>query len=630
MSLHKLLKRQLSKFISEEMQKDVAFQQFLAAVNDSYVSYERDKELLNHAFSISEKEYSDLLLNLNKEYELKKRSIDVLKQAVTNIRGEQQVLEAHTGSDDLLFIAAMLDEEVKQRNVIERKLQEAKRKAEESSRAKEAFLANMSHEIRTPLNAIVGMIRELSREKLTPSQMGYVEITETASQHLMSVLNNILDISKIEAGEFQLEPVHFNLQQLLRDVRSILLPRSEEKALTFNLKHPAATNLFLVGDAVRLRQILINLGGNAVKFTEKGEVTISYDVEASVQGKSYVNIIISDTGIGMDKAYLAKVFKKFSQEDVSISRKYGGSGLGMSITRELISIMEGNISIESQKNIGTTVTLRFLFPVGDPTKIINLKKPLDFKTKRTLSVLLVEDNAFNRMVAVNTLKKIDCSILEAGNGKEAIDALRKNPKIDIVLMDLQMPIMDGFEASRIIREEMGLTIPIIGLTANAFKSELEHCYAIGMDSVVVKPFEERDLIGTLMDQLGDSLMEEQAAEAPEGESTGLLSLARLRSLCLNNADNLRKMISLYIEVADKAIADLHAAHQQKDFFNVSQAVHKMKPSLMILDVKSTFEAISFLEHFKPEKEDTVRFEKEYQVFYRELIKVSAALKDIEI
>ncbi len=311
----------MAKFISEEMQKDTAFQQFLTAVNDSYLSFERDKDLLNHAFSLSEQEYTDLLQNLNKEYELKKRSIEVLKQAVSTIRDEHAVMEAVSGGDDLLFIAAMLDEEVKQRKVIERKLQEAKRKAEESSRAKEAFLANMSHEIRTPLNAIVGMIRELSYEKLTPAQMGYVEVTETASQHLMSVLNNILDISKIEAGEFQLEPVHFNLQQLLRDVRSILLPRSEEKSLAFNLKHPTDSHFLLVGDAVRLRQILINLGGNAVKFTEKGEVTITYDVEAPIDGKASVNIVIHDTGIGMDKAYLDQVFKKFSQEDPSISRK---------------------------------------------------------------------------------------------------------------------------------------------------------------------------------------------------------------------------------------------------------------------------------------------------------------------
>ena len=621
----------MAKFISEEMQKDTAFQQFLTAINDSYLSFERDKDLLNHAFSLSEQEYTDLLQNLNKEYELKKRSIEVLKQAVSTIRDEHAVMEAVSGGDDLLFIAAMLDQEVKQRKVIERKLQEAKRKAEESSRAKEAFLANMSHEIRTPLNAIVGMIRELSYEKLTPAQMGYVEVTETASQHLMSVLNNILDISKIEAGEFQLEPVHFNLQQLLRDVRSILLPRSEEKSLAFNLKHPTDSHFLLVGDAVRLRQILINLGGNAVKFTEKGEVTITYDVEAPIDGKASVNIVIHDTGIGMDKAYLDQVFKKFSQEDPSISRKYGGSGLGMSITRELISIMHGEIAIESEKNKGTTVTLRFQFPVGDASKIIDLKKPIDYKAQRSISVLLVEDNAFNRMVAVNTLKKIECKTTEASNGKEALEALRKDPSIELVLMDLQMPIMDGFEATKIIREQMGSSLPIVGLTANAFKSELEHCYAIGMNGVVVKPFEERDLISTILDLVGNgSVGELNWHDDVEDERTGLFSLERLRKLCMNDLDNVRKMIALYIEVSDKALADLRLFHSNKDYFNVSQVVHKLKPSVQILDVHTMFEAIAFLEHFKVEKDDLQRFEAEYQVFCKELTKVSTALKRLEI
>ncbi len=631
MTYHKLLTRQVSKFISDDLLKDIALQQFLLAVNDSYNSFERDKELLNHAFSLSEKEYTDLLLSLNKEYELKKRSIEVLKQAVSNIRDELHVVEANVGEDNLMFIAAILDDEVKQRKKTEQRLKDAKLKAEESSRAKEAFLATMSHEIRTPLNAIVGMIRELASEQLTPSQMNYVSITETASQHLMSVLNNILDISKIEAGEFQLDQVHFNLQSLLRDVRSILLTKSEEKSLALNLKHPVSTDFMLVGDAVRLRQIMINLVGNAVKFTEQGSVTIAYEVEPVLEGMVYVNIGIKDTGVGMEKSYVDHVFKKFSQEDASVSRKYGGSGLGMSITRELVHLMDGEIVIDSEKNRGTTITIRLRFPVGDAAKIIDTKKPIDFKAQRTISVLLVEDNAFNRMVAVNSLKKIGCRIVETTNGKEAVEVLLKDPGIELVLMDLQMPTMDGFEATEIMRQELKSNVPIIGLTANAFKSELEHCYAVGMNAVVVKPFDEHTLLNTILDLVDSALPKmAEADDYVDDESTGLFSLDRLRILCSNDVDNIRKMLVLYVEVSNKALTELKIAVASKDYFTISQLVHKLIPSLVILAVKSLVDSVPFLENYTPNLDETERFNKEVTHFSKVLSKVSAALARVEI
>ncbi|MDX2172764.1 MAG: PAS domain S-box protein [Bacteroidota bacterium] len=503
---------------------------------------------------------------------------------------------------------------------LELELEMAKIKAEESSKAKEAFLANMSHEIRTPLNAIIGMIRELKKEKLSEKQAYYVNSTSIASQHLFSVLNNVLDISKIEAGELQLEMQDFDLQTILNDVKSIMMAKCLEKNLYFQIIGPKNIETVFIGDASRFRQVLINLIGNAVKFTEEGGVTIDYSVTKINSENTALELLVTDTGIGIDGTFLKNIFNKFSQEDASVSRKYGGSGLGMAITRELIQLMNGHIEIQSAKNVGTKISMKFILPTG---KIENIKEQkLDFTKAKTTAILLVEDNEFNRIVAKNTLSNYNCQITEAQNGKEAIYILKKNQNFDIILMDLQMPVMDGFESTKIIRNKLKLKIPIVALTANAFKSELEQCRKIGMDDSITKPFEEKKLMEVIFK------LTQNNSKNSENDSHGslLYNLERLEVLFKGDKVQISKMITIFVEQITKAIDEIMDAYSTKNFETVYQTVHRIKPSIDSMGITSLKEVTRFIEKNAKERNDTAELQNKLNVLIATLQKVLKQLK----
>ncbi|MBI3521231.1 MAG: PAS domain S-box protein [Bacteroidetes bacterium] len=509
--------------------------------------------------------------------------------------------------------------DITEQKQLELDLELSKSKAEESSKAKEAFLANMSHEIRTPLNAIIGMIRELSKEKLSPKQETFVENTAIASQHLLSVLNNILDISKIEAGELQLDLHHFDLQKILNDVKSIMLAKCGEKGLYLKINHIENKNVTFIGDSSRFRQILLNLIGNAVKFTDYGGITVEYDVEDLHTGYQAVYISVSDTGVGMDESFLKNIFNKFSQEDSSTSRKYGGSGLGMAITKELIQLMNGSIEIKSQKNVGTEIVMKFLMPIGDPSKLLKNDFVSVENTGKLLNILLVEDNEFNRLVACNTLNHFNCKITEAVNGLEAIDILKSGKSFDVILMDLQMPVMDGFESTRIIREILKIATPIIALTANAFKSELELCLKLGMNDCVTKPFEEEKLLNSIykLTQSNDQVPILEALQK-QNSSKKLYDLSQLKSMSRNNDEYCKKMISLFIEQSTEALSQIIEAYAQKDLTTVHSISHRIKPSMDLMGIELLKQPIRFIEKQSRDNRDSEEL-KQQIYFLREVL-----------
>jgi PAS domain S-box-containing protein len=477
----------------------------------------------------------------------------------------------HTGS-----IGISLD--VTERKILEEELKISKQKAEESSKAKESFLANMSHEIRTPLNAIIGMIRELSHENLTETQKMYLQNTSTASQHLYSILNNILDVSKIEAGEFNLDKQHFNMDVILNDVTNIMRNKAGEKNLFLNVSIANAVKKTFIGDPVRIKQILLNLVGNAIKFTEKGGITIKCDLDSETPLEQTLQLSIIDTGIGMDVSYLKNIFTKFSQEDISTSRKYGGTGLGMAITRELIQLMNGNIEVASEKNKGTSIHIRIPFAVGDDSKIVKEEVLLqNSEGTDKIKVLLTEDNEFNRLVATKTLNRHNCTVTEAINGADAIEKL-KAETFDVILMDLQMPVLDGMQATKVIRNDMSITTPIIALSANAFKNEIDQCMKIGMNDYVTKPFEEKQLLEVILKSIKISKMDLHVP-AVQPEAKKLYDLAKLKELCGDDKAYLEKMIEIFIEQSSSSMKQIREAMTSGDLQTVFQVSHKIKPSI---------------------------------------------------
>jgi PAS domain S-box-containing protein len=486
--------------------------------------------------------------------------------------------------------------DITEQKKVEAELEVARKKAEESAIAKELFLANMSHEIRTPLNAIIGMARELAKTNLDRQQNTYLKHTFYASQHLLSIVNNILDISKIEAGQLQLEVQDFKMQDILRQVETILAQSAKEKMLDFKVMCDETIAPALLGDAVRIRQILLNILSNAVKFTEKGEVGISCLCRASEKDKQILLIHIWDTGIGMDAGYIEKLFSKFSQENSAISRKYGGTGLGMAIARELVQLMGGEISVKSEKGAGTHFEISLTLPIGNEQRIekdaIDPIKDVLFNKR----ILLVEDNELNRLVATNTLSHYRVKITEAVHGQEAVDILQKQ-SFDAILMDLQMPIMDGLEATKIIRTQLKLQTPIVASTANAFKTEVERCMEAGMNEYITKPFEENMLLGVLHKVLSlpTNLMDSPETKQASEVTSALCDLSKIWAMSKGNKAFVKKMLDLFIEHTPPAVEQIKLAYETQDFATMRKTAHRIKPSFDNLRVAHATEDVRILE-----------------------------------
>jgi PAS domain S-box-containing protein len=385
--------------------------------------------------------------------------------------------------------------DITKRILAEKELKKEKKISEELAMAKHNFLANMSHEIRTPMNAIMGMSRQLLKSNLNDEQRSYLGNITNASENLLVIINDVLDLAKLEAGKLSFEKIPFEPKQILENFMKVMLHKAEEKGLLLtNSYWDMRLSPILIGDPFRINQIMLNLVSNAIKFTTVGSVDICLNVLKDNDTSQEIELIVKDTGIGMEQSFLKDLFKKFSQEYESTSRKFGGTGLGMGITKNLIDNMGGEILVESEKGKGTTIYLKFTLEKGtelDVSKASNSIKTINnLKGKK---ILVVDDNVMNRMVATLILKEYGALISEAEDGEEAVNYL-KNNHFDLVLMDLQMPISNGYNASEIIRKKLKLDIPIIALTANVIKGEKEKCFKVGMNDYLSKPFDEEQFL----------------------------------------------------------------------------------------------------------------------------------------
>ena len=600
-------------------------QYYLGRMYMDKASYRQSLQYLNHAYTLAN-EY-------NRRHDL--MSIHEMMSALYDKMGDIPKAFHHLKSYEQLkeeiFKQTIINElrnmQVRQQIELAQKEKEV---AERTAYLKHQFMANMSHEIRTPMNAIVGMTRLLLGKEPKQDQLRYLNAIQQSADNLLIIINDILDLSKIEAGKIVIEHTDFTLREVMQSVTDMLMFRAEEKGI--QLKSSAEDNLpkRLTGDPTRLNQILINLAGNAVKFTDKGSV----EIKASLRNKAnklWVQFDVVDTGIGIAPEHIDHIFDSFTQAGADVTRKFGGTGLGLTISRQLAALMNGDISVKSTLGQGTVFTVVIPFEEAEIQDYELQESLLDkaaMDRLNNLRVLLVEDNEFNRMVAEETLKELIPALRldKAVNGKEAVEILQRET-YDIVLMDIQMPVMDGVTATKTIRStlpEPARSTKIIAMTANVLQEDVATYFEAGMDAYVSKPFQVDELLLKMDSVLGNEPVR-RAVKLP-GQATIGSPLPRpimvdfpdplppaaivavpaalpdfvtdrnfLKQFTGGNPVKMQKYISMFLENASKLLKSMDDALAAKDYSAVKIAAHSLKPQLSYMGVKEEVSHIFLIE-----------------------------------
>ncbi len=505
----------------------------------------------------------------------------------------------------LVVMAAIIINYIRNSLQYRRALRNAKNEAESLARTKEKFLANMSHEIRTPMNAISGFAEQLDQSTLSTTQKEQVGLIRKSSDHMLYLINDILDLNKLQAGKLKLETTGFKPRQIIDEVVGFVAGRAHEKGLEIKVDLDEKIPEVLKGDPFRLRQILINLLSNAIKFTENGYIELKGVVALISETQIDISFEVTDTGVGISQENISRIFEEFEQAEVSTARNYGGTGLGLSITKMLLDLHGGSIQIQSRRSKGTTIKCKIPYGIGRETDVehseVNTKK-IDLKNVR---ILIADDEAFNRKLIISILRKYGASYAEATNGKEAIEQVKQGD-FDLVLMDIRMPVLGGVDATAQIRkltQKRKGSIPIVATTAAVMKEDQKKYSDAGFTSFLPKPFKEGELLQTLKNMLNkDFSTEIEPEEANPADDQ--LNFESLREMSQDDHTFYRDMLETFVETTSSGLTSMLDAYSAKDWIKMADYAHKICSPCKHLGAEVLYQELKQIEEIGRNKENS--------------------------